>query len=235
MRHLMIAAVFLMASANAVFANSDKVEVNRGRTAGDGYAHLAFTGEPDEQGLIWQLQEPLRDGDLWAISVYNGSKETRDHLCKRIEYLIDGTWYLSGMGNAAVWLMPFKVGPGEFAIGVGDRFTSSTGGNWDEARLVPCDQPDAPTGISVDLRIRDLIVDSDGLAGEVLNGNSRTVTNLLVYYRCVDRDGIIYGSDFFDVPIRKLDPKATEPFEKKRIDCDTADDTIINAVAKVTD
>lgn len=230
MRRLTFVLFAVLLSASSAHAQAKPPEVKHGRTAGDGYQHLVFGGKPDDQGLIWNIQEPVRNGDYWSVSVLNTSDKPISKLCVSIEFLVQGTWYLSGMDNATMWLLPYRLGPYEFAVAVGDILSPTTE-DWKDVRLTPCEKSESPTKDSIDLHLGDLAFSGGTLTGTVVNRNQHSVRDILIYYRCVDADGVIYKGDFFSLDIRNLAPDQSEPFEHGSVACKSKDDIIANAVA----
>ena len=215
--------------------SAQEPEITPGVLGGSGYEQLDFDGAPDEDGLIWMLQEPKRNGDYWGLAAWNTSDEPVIQPCRTIEFKVDGTWYLSGLDNDTLYLKPYTLPPGGIGIAVGETL-SPADSNWTDVRLVPCDDGGLDDPV-VDLTVERLKVTRDGeVSGYIYNQSDGDAVDMLLYVFCVSSSGVLTHEFVYPVDLRVLEPDDQERFEHE-LDpaCNRVEKLIAYAVGSPSD
>jgi hypothetical protein len=98
-----------------------------GTLVGPGVPWLVAEGKPDEYGLVKVLQEPNTSEDYWAVMVMNRSDAPIFHVRVRIEYMIDGSWYVPDL-DAKPYVWPAQLDPG--------RLDSRSAAHWASVTVI---------------------------------------------------------------------------------------------------
>lgn len=229
-----VAIVFVLALALASLsgggANAQRIQ----NIYGDGTDLLVFDGAPDEHGLTWQIHEPNRSSDHWALTVRNDTGRTISNVVASIWYQVDGQWYLSGMDNSKMFMMPATIPPGGVGMSVG-AWLGGRSTDWRDVRVQDVEFSEGESDTIVMMRITE--ISPSGRNGALVNDTPYSVTHVGVRVTCVLPSGRIVDDFHNGIDLRKMDPGESESFQFSTAngDCGEDESPIIYAAGRIRD
>lgn len=204
----------LMAAAVVIVPMRVTAQPSEDPLYGPGLELLEFEDQsPDDHGLAWVIHEPVRADDHWAVSVYNASAETVSDIRVTIEYLVDGEWYLSGLDNHEMFILPATLEPESMGFAVGE-WLGHAPEDWTDVRVDVVSVEQGPSQLVSSLAINDLQQNQDGgYSGTVINDSDYSLRDVGLFFACIDDSGRIVDEFYNGIDLRKMDPGDSEPFD----------------------
>jgi len=202
----------LLAVSFAVMPQIANGQDINGSLYGDGVSLLVFDDAFEASGLEWVIHEPERANHHWAISARNTSEVAVSNVTATIDYMVDGQWYLSGLDQSEMFLLPGTIGPGDIGFAVGD-WMGHAPVDWTDVRLVVDSVGQGESSMISSLAIHDLQRLGDGgYSGTLVNDSEYSLTDVGVNFACVDPAGRIIDDFYNGIDLRTMDPGDEESF-----------------------
>lgn len=214
---LLLIASMLFAAQSQAFAQSEIVE---GAVRGPGLQDLQITGEPDEHGLIWTVNEPERDREPWIAWVLNTNDYPVYEVTVNLRLKGAGDWFVPNTRSLDRMMFPTKIGPGEIGfLQFGDAGVNPV--PWSEVKIEVVSVGTDFAQDYVPLAISDLSASGTNMRATVTNDTDTPVSKVNLYMACV-QDGEIVSIDFEVSDIISLKPGRSESVT---VDTDTGCDS----------
>jgi hypothetical protein len=188
---------------------------------GDGDGKIEFEGKPTKAGLIFKVQEPERClEDKWIILAYNASDKPMRDIRVRLEWKVDGKWYLSSLDGEPL-ISPNELAPGEW--GWADAGTMGCIDDWDAFRVKKIKDDRENHGKIVDLNMLNVQKTDESVRATIANRTEFDVKDIQVEFLCMDRTGWFTDAYISFVNLRKLDAQdwTVEDLTTGNGSCDT--------------
>jgi hypothetical protein len=199
---------------------------------GPGVQALQIEGQPDANGLVWDIREPERSFEAWTVVVHNAGDAPVTNIVATLEIMVDGQWYLANLDADEGLILPPVIQPGEFGFDrMGD--IGAAPDPWTDSRIVVESINEPREQELVNLGLRDVgIRGTQMYVGTFVNDSSFPVTDLVLYVGCVE-DGRLVDTFFFVSDLLRLAPGDEEPFELSDTfrSCEPSAEQFVTAIA----